>query len=189
MEMLKQIFKVQIFATDINSRAIVQARSGIYPASISIDISPERLERFFTQDSSGNYRIQKSISDMIVFSEQDIIKDPPFSKIDLLSCRNMLIYMDGELQKKLTPPFHYALNPGGFLFLGPSEIVGEFENLFDTLDRNSKLYRKKDISNELLPIGTFTPSQLESGETKKPSDKALIEIKPQLHELAQSEEL
>jgi two-component system, chemotaxis family, CheB/CheR fusion protein len=189
MEMLKQIFKVQIFATDINSRAIVQARSGIYPASISIDISPERLERFFTQDSSGNYRIQKSISDMIVFSEQDIIKDPPFSKIDLLSCRNMLIYMDRELQKKLTPLFHYALNPGGFLFLGPSEIVGEFDNLFDTLDRNSKLYRKKDISNELLPIGTFTPSQLESEETKKPSDKALIEIKPQLHELAQSEEL
>ena len=84
---------------------------------------------------------------MIVFSEQDIIKDPPFSKLDLLSCRNVLIYMDRELQKKLIPLFHYALNPGGFLFLGPSETVGEFENLFDTLDRKSKLYQKKDVSS------------------------------------------
>ena len=185
MEMLKQIFKVQIFATDIDSRAIVQARSGVYPASISIDISPERLERFFTQDSSGNYRIQKSIRDMIVFSEQDIIKDPPFSKLDLLSCRNVLIYMDRELQKKLIPLFHYALNPGGFLFLGPSETVGEFDNLFDTLDRKSKLYRKKDVSNGLLPIGTFIPPRLESRETKRPSGKAPIESKPQLRELTE----
>ncbi len=82
---------------------------------------------------------------MIVFSEQDIIKDPPFSKLDLLSCRNVLIYMDGELQKKLIPLFHYALNPGGFLFFGPSETVGEFENLFDTLDRKSKLYQQKGM--------------------------------------------
>ena len=185
MEMLKQIFKVQIFATDIDSRAIEQARSGIYPASISIDISPERLERFFTQDSDGNYRIQKSIRDMIIFSEQDIIKDPPFSKLDLLSCRNVLIYMDRELQKKLIPLFHYALNPDGFLFLGPSETVGEFENLFDTLDRKSKLYQKKDVSSERLPIGTFIPPRLESRETKRPSGKAPVEIKPQLQELTE----
>ena len=185
MEMLKQIFKVQIFATDIDSRAIEEARSGVYPATISIDISPERLKRFFTQDSGGNYRIQKSIRDMIVFSEQDIIKDPPFSKLDLLSCRNVLIYMDRELQKKLIPLFHYALNPGGFLFLGPSETVGEFENLFDTLDRKSKLYRKKDVSSGLLPIGTFIPPRLESRETQRPSGKAPIESKPQLRELTE----
>jgi two-component system CheB/CheR fusion protein len=183
MEMLKQIFKVQIFATDIDSRAIVQARSGVYPTSISIDISSERLNRFFTQDSGGNYRIQKSIRDMIVFSEQDIIKDPPFSKLDLLSCRNVLIYMDRELQKKLIPLFHYALNPGGFLVLGPSEAVGEFENVFDTLDRKSKLYRKKDVSKGLLPIGTFIPPRLESTETKRPFGKVSIESKPQLREL------
>ncbi len=185
MEMLKQIFKVQIFATDIDSRAIVQARSGVYPTSISIDISSERLDRFFTQDSGGNYRIQKSIRDMIVFSEQDILKDPPFSKLDLLSCRNVLIYMDRELQKKLIPLFHYALNPGGFLVLGPSETVGEFENMFDTLDRKSKLYRKKDVSSRHFPIGTFIPPRLESRETPRPSGKALIESKPQLRELTE----
>jgi len=145
METLKQIFKVQIFATDIDSRAIGQARSGVYPPIISIDISPERLNRFFTQDSDGNYRIQKSIRDMIVFSEQDIIKDPPFSKLDLLSCRNVMIYMDRELQKKLISIFHYALKPGGFLFLGPSETVGEFENIFDTLDHKSKLIKAKKM--------------------------------------------
>ena len=185
MEMLKQLFKVQIFATDIDSRAIGEARSGVYPASISIDISPERLERFFTHDSSGNYRIRKSIRDMVVFSEQDIIKDPPFSKLDLLSCRNMLIYMDRELQKKLIPLFHYALNPGGFLFLGPSETVGEFENLFGTLDRKSKLYHKKDVSSGRPPIGTFIPSRPENRETQRPSGKAPIESKPQLRELTE----
>ncbi len=185
MEMLKQIFKVQIFATDIDSRAIGEARSGVYPASISIDISPERLERFFTRESSGNYRIQKSIRDMIVFSEQDIIKDPPFSKLDLLSCRNVLIYMDRELQKKLIPLFHYSLNPGGFLFLGPSETVGEFEDLFYTLDRKSKLYRKKDVSSGHIPIGTFIPSRPESRETQRPPGKALIESKTQLREVTE----
>ena len=185
MEMLKQIFRVQIFATDIDSRAIVQARSGVYPANISIDISPERLNRYFTQDSSGNYRIQKNIRDMIVFSEQDIIKDPPFSKLDLLSCRNVLIYMDRELQNKLIPLFHYSLNPGGFLFLGPSETVGEFENLFEILDRKSKLFRKKDVGSGFLPIGTIIPPRLESRDTSRPSGKALIESEPQLRELTE----
>ena len=185
MEMLKQIFKVQIFATDIDSRAIVQARSGIYSPTISIDISPERLERFFTQDSSGNYRIQKNIRDMIVFSEQDIIKDPPFSKLDLLSCHNVMIYMDRELQNKLIPLFHYALNPGRFLFLGPSETLGEFENLFETLNRKSKLYRKKDVSSGLLSIGTFIPPRLESRKAQRPPGEALIESKLQLRELTE----
>jgi two-component system CheB/CheR fusion protein len=185
MEMLEQIFRVQIFATDIDSRAIVQARNGVYPTNISIDISPERLNRYFTQDSSGNYRIQKNIRDMIVFFEQDIIKDPPFSKLDLLSCRNLLIYMDRELQNKLIPLFHYALNPGGFLFLGPSETVGEFENLFEIIDRKSKLLRKKDVSSGLLPIGTFIPSQLESREISRPSGKAFVESEPHLRELTE----
>lgn len=143
MELLKKVFKVQIFATDIDKKAIEKARSGVYPATISIDISPERLERFFTRDSGGNYRIQKNIRDMMIFSEQDIIKDPPFSRLDLLSCRNVLIYMDKELQKKLIPLFHYALNLGGFLFLGPSETVGELESLFDTLDGSQSCIAKK----------------------------------------------
>lgn len=185
MEMLKKNFKVQIFATDIDSRAILKARSGVYPSTISIDISPERLNRFFIQDSNGNYRIQKFIRDMIVFSEHNIIKDPPFSKLALLSCRNVLIYMERKLQKKLIPLFHYSLDKDGFLFLGPSETLGEFENLFETLDRKSKIFRKKDVSSGPLLMGTFIPSRSESGATKKPLSKAPLESEPQLHELTE----
>ena len=131
MEALKQSYKVQVFATDIDSQAINTARAGLYPASIVADVPPERLARFFIQEADGgSFRVHKGIRDLLVFSEQDVIKDPPFSKLDLLSCRNLLIYMSGELQKKIIPLFHYALNPGGFLFLGTSETVGEFVDLF-----------------------------------------------------------
>jgi two-component system CheB/CheR fusion protein len=162
IEMLKQSFKVQIFATDIDSRSIAAARIGLYPASIAADISPERLSRFFTADPDGSaYRIHKYIRDMLVFSEQDMIKDPPFSKIDLISCRNVLIYMDGQLQKKLIPLFHYALNPGGFLFLGTSETVGEFSDLFTAMDRKSKLYHRRDDtvgSLHMVPDRLLSPT-------------------------------
>ncbi|GFK93515.1 Chemotaxis protein methyltransferase Cher2 [Fundidesulfovibrio magnetotacticus] len=145
LEMLKQSFNVQIFATDIDSMAIATARTGLYPASIAADISPERLGRFFVAESDGRmYRIHKGIRDMLVFSEHDLIRDPPFSKLDLISCRNLMIYMGGELQKRLIPIFHYALNPGGFIFLGTSETVGEFGDLFSTLERKLKLYQRKD---------------------------------------------
>lgn len=144
VETLKQNFKLQVFATDIDIRAIDQARSGIYPASIANDISPERLNRFFVRDTDGSsYKIDKEIREMLVFSKHDVIKDPPFSRIDLICCRNLLIYMGGELQKKLIPLFHYALNPDGILFLGTSESVGDFTDLFHPLDRHSKLYRKR----------------------------------------------
>jgi two-component system CheB/CheR fusion protein len=115
------------------------ARRGMYPASIAADLSPQRLARFFTAEADGSaYRIHKSIRDLLVFSEQDVIKDPPFSRLDLISCRNLLIYMGAELQKKLIPLFHYVLNPGGILFLGTSEGVGEFADLFSVLDRKAK---------------------------------------------------
>jgi len=185
MEMLKKDFKVQIFATDIDGRAILKARRGVYPPTISIDIIPERLNRFFTQDSNGHYCIQKKIRDMIVFSEQDILKDPPFSKLALLSCRNLLIYMDRKLQKKLIPLFHYALKKDGFLFLGPSETLGEFDYLFETVDRKSKLFRKKDVSSGHLLMHTFISPKLESKETKKPFSKATVEDEPQLRELTE----
>ena len=145
LEALKQSTTVQVFATDIDSQSIDTARAGCYPASIAVDLSPERLARFFTAESDGRgYRIHKSIRDMLVFSEQDVIKDPPFSKLDLISCRNLLIYMGGELQKKLIPLFHYALNPGGMLFLGTSETVGEFNELFTVLDLKARLYQRKE---------------------------------------------
>ena len=160
VETLKQNYMLQLFATDIDSQAISQARKGFFPASIANDITPERLARFFTLESDGKtYRIHKGIRDTLVFSEQDVIKDPPFSKLDLISCRNLMIYMGSELQKKVIPLFHYALNPGGFLLLGTSETVGEFGALFATIDRKQKLYQRKDDggSQQRLALARFTP--------------------------------
>jgi two-component system CheB/CheR fusion protein len=159
-EALKRSFKVQVFATDIDSQAIATARTGLYPASIAADVAPERLTRFFTiEPDGGAYRIHKSIRDMLVFSEQDVIKDPPFSRLDLISCRNLLIYMDTDLQKKLIPLLNYALNPGGFLFLGTSETVSEYGELFTTIDRKLKLYQKKEDSHgaQRTPLDRFLP--------------------------------
>ena len=153
-ESMKQSFKVQIFATDIDSQAIATARAGLYPASIAADIAPERLARFFVAEPDGSaYRIHKHIRDMLVFSEQNVIKDPPFSKLDLISCRNLLIYMGEDLHKKLIPLFHYALLAGGFLFLGTSETVGEFVYLFSALDHKLKLYRRKEEIYSAYPKG------------------------------------
>ena len=145
MQLLKQNFTVQIFATDIDSRAIATARAGLYPANIAADISPERLTRFFSTESDGSaYRVHKGIRDMLVFSEHDIIKDPPFSRVDLIACRNLLIYLNVELQKKVIPLFQYALRQGGVLFLGTSEGVGESAESFAVLDRKAKLYQRKE---------------------------------------------
>jgi two-component system CheB/CheR fusion protein len=166
-EMLKRSFQIQIFATDVDSKAIERARAGIYPASIAADVSPERLARFFAQEADGSaYRIRKNLRDLVVFSEQNVIRDPPFSRMDLVSCRNLLIYMGGELQKKLIPLFHYSLNPGGVLLLGTSETVGESDDLFSTLDRKAKLYsRRKDsrppraqLPSPMPPHGTEGPT-------------------------------
>ena len=166
MELLKQHFKVQLFATDIDSQAIDVARIGAYPAGIAIDISPERLARFFTLQADGvSFRVNKNIRDMVIFSEHDVIKDPPFSKLDLITCRNLLIYMNGELQKKVIPLFHYALRMGGMLLLGTSETVGEFEEIFAPLDRQWKLYQRKDgVPGVYRPImRRFQPLHPEGG--------------------------
>jgi two-component system CheB/CheR fusion protein len=161
MEALKQNHVVQVFATDIDSQAIATARAGLYPASIAADVTPERLARFFKPEAEGSaYRINKGVRDLLVFSEHDVIKDPPFSKLDLISCRNLLIYMSGELQKKLIPVFHYALKPAGRLFLGTSETVSEYADLFATLDRKAKLYQRKADVHGLPrpPLSLFHPS-------------------------------
>ena len=175
LELLRQTYKVQVFATDLDSRAIAIARAGIYPASIANDISPERLARFFTAEADGSaYRVHKGIRDMLVFSEHDLIKDPPFSKLDLISCRNLLIYMNTDLQKKLIALFHYALMPGGMLFLGTSETVGEFGGLFAVLDRKSKAYqRKEDFQGaKRAALGRFM-SHLSDQPTAMAKDAAL----------------
>lgn len=145
MEEIRRSYSIQIFATDIDSNAIATARAGIYPASIASDLSPDRLAHFFTAEPDGSaYRIHKGIRDMMIFSEQNVIKDPPFSRLDLISCRNFLIYLDKDIQKKLINLFHYALNPGGMLFLGSSENAGESDNMFAALDRKSRLFLRKE---------------------------------------------
>ena len=116
--------RVQIFATDIDKDAVDRARQGLYPPSITTDVSPERLERYFTKEEFG-YRVSKQILEMVVFAPQNIMMDPPFTKLDLLSCRNLLIYFTAELQRKLLPLFHYTLSPGGTLFLGSSRVNTE----------------------------------------------------------------
>ncbi|HEY8904650.1 MAG TPA: chemotaxis protein CheB, partial [Rhodoferax sp.] len=150
MEALKQSYTVQAFATDIDSRAIAIARAGVYPAGIAADMSAQRLARFFTPEPDGQgFRVHKNIRDMLVFSEQSLIKDPPFSRLDLIACRNLLIYLNADLQKRLMPLFHYALNPHGVLFLGTSEGIGDFLTLFGSLDRKTKLYQRKNTDLEV----------------------------------------
>lgn len=144
-------FKVQVFATDIDARAVAVARAGVYPASMAADLTPERLAKHFMPEPAADsgipsaYRVRKSLRDDLIFSEQDMIKDPPFSKLDLISCRNLLIYMSAELQRKIMPLFHYALNPGGMLFLGTSETIGDSPDYFSTLDRKNKIYARKEF--------------------------------------------
>jgi two-component system CheB/CheR fusion protein len=138
----------QIFATDISETAIEIARIGIYPETIKSEVSPARLRRFFTKTAEG-FRISKSIRDLCIFARQDLTKDPPFSKLDLISCRNVLIYMNSDLQKRILPIFHYALRPGGFLMLGSAESAGSFSTLFTLADKKGKIYLKKSAGGDL----------------------------------------
>ena len=140
MDATRTEFKVQLYATDLDDDAIASARGGVYPPNIAQDLTPERLRRFFTRDETG-LRVKKEIREMVVFAVQNVIKDPPFTRLDLLSCRNLMIYLEPELQARLIPAFHYALKPGGVLFLSPSESIGNHIELFATLNRKWKLYR------------------------------------------------
>jgi two-component system, chemotaxis family, CheB/CheR fusion protein len=134
-------FRLQIFATDLDKDAIDKARAGCFPFNIATEVSQERLRRFFERDDNG-YRISREIREMVVFAPQNVIMDPPFTKLDILICRNLLIYMEPELQKKLIPLFHYSLNPGGILFLGSAESLGSFTHLFKSLDGKTRLFSK-----------------------------------------------
>ncbi len=140
MEDTRQEFKVQFYATDLDDDAIAVARAGIYPPNIAQDVDQERLRRFFIKEETG-YRIKKNIREMVVFAVQNIIKDPPFTSLDMLSCRNVMIYLETDLQNRLIPAFHYALKPGGVLILSPSECIGNFFDLFAPLSRKWKCYQ------------------------------------------------
>jgi two-component system, chemotaxis family, CheB/CheR fusion protein len=139
-------FSLQIFATDLDKDAIDKARAGVYPANISADVSEHRLRRFFLKDERGNYSVKKEVREMVIFAPQNLVMHPPFTRLDFVSCRNLLIYLEADLQKKLMPLFHYSLNPGGILLLGSAETIGVATDLFVPLAGKSRLYRRLDNS-------------------------------------------
>ena len=152
---------LQIFATDLDTKAIEKAREGVFPSNIAADVSAKRLDRFFVKVERG-YQAAKSIRETVIFAPQNIIMDAPFTKLDLVCCRNLLIYLMPEVQKKLIPLFHYSLNPGGFLFLGIAETVGTFTNLFEPLAAKTRLYRRLDTAPTAEPVefpATFVRTQ------------------------------
>ena len=161
---------VQLFATDIDDIAVEKARKGIYPENISRDVSPERLTRFF-EKTGGGYVINKLVREMCIFAKQNMVKDPPFSKIDLISCRNVLIYFGPELQKKTISILFYALNPKGFLMIGPSETVGEFAGLFSVVDKKHTIYSKKAETSRQH----FEAPVIEHGKEKAVGKKAEVQ--------------
>ena len=160
--------RLQIFGTDLSEAVITKARHGVYPASITRDVSPERLRRFFTK-SGGGYQISRHIRDTCTFARQNLCEDPPFSRLDLISCRNVLIYLGPELQKRCLPVFHYALAPQGFLLLGTAETVGESADLFTLVDKQHKIYAKKN--------GAVAP-RLEFSGRGAPAERPETAVKP-----------
>ena len=153
LDEIKSDIKVQIFATDVDMNAIETARAGVYPASIAVDVSQEHLERFFTK-AEDSYRVNKEVREMVTFALQSLIKDPPFSMLDMVSCRNLLIYLSPALQKKVLSTLHYSLKKDGILFLGNSETIGELTDLFSIFDRKWRIYKSKGGSHILM--GDFT---------------------------------
>ena len=159
---------LQVFATDLNEALLDKARYGLYARSLAQDVSPERLRRFFVEEEGG-YRVSKALREMVVFARQNVISDPPFSRMDIISCRNLLIYLEAGLQKKVFPVFHYALKPGGFLFLGASESIGGFTELFEPMDKKHKIYAKK-----MAPSRPFQlPVRKERGEPPSTDSRKL----------------
>jgi two-component system CheB/CheR fusion protein len=158
---------VQIFATDLNEKGIEKARAGLYSKNITEDVSPERLRRFFTE-MDGGYRISKPLRDMCVFARQNVVADPPFSRMDLISCRNLLIYLEPALQKQILPLLHYALNPTGVLWLGSSETTGMASGLFEPEDKKHRFYAKKPAAERLRFSYTIGDQTWEKSDSRRP---------------------
>ena len=169
--------KLQVFATDLNDALLDKARHGLYAKSIAQDLSPERLRRFFVEEEGG-YRVGKALREMIVFARQNVMSDPPFSRLDIISCRNLLIYFEPGLQKKVFPVFHYALKPGGYLYLGASESIGGFTELFEPLDKKHKIYIRKAAATPAF----YLPTSKDGGESS-----STRQIRVPLHQTDDSE--
>lgn len=162
LEKSKQYIKVTIFASDLDKEAIEFARNGIYPESALAEITSERLSRHFIK-KENKYQLKKEIREMVVFARHNVIKDPPFSKMDMITCRNLLIYMNSELQKRIIPLFHYSLNSDGILLLGTSESIGEFTNYFSVFDPKIKIYKKNTENNKRKPTTEFELPHIHRG--------------------------
>jgi two-component system CheB/CheR fusion protein len=176
MDESHQDFKTQIYSTDLDEDAITVARAGIYPPNIAQDVTAERLRRFFNKEDAG-FRVKKEIREMVVFATQNIIKDPPFTKLDLLTCRNLMIYLEPELQNRVIPAFHYALKPGAMLFLSPSESIGNHTDLFTAINRKWKFY-------EAIPSAASIRAVMSSGLswTGDKNTKGSNEVIPKIKE-------
>jgi chemotaxis methyl-accepting protein methylase len=170
---LKNI-SLQIYATDLDKDAIDKARQGLFQENIVADVSPERLTQFFVKEESG-YRVSKQIRAMVIFAPQNLIMDPPFTKLDILCCRNLLIYLTPELQKKLFPLFHYSLNPGGLLFLGSAESIGSFSNLFVPIGAKERIFKRNEstaMGHHLDFPAVFVPNPANRQEASLPARPA-----------------
>jgi two-component system CheB/CheR fusion protein len=176
MENVGRHFNVQIFGTDIDEEAVNVARTGLYPEAISADVNPERLKKYFIKEES-HYKIKKMIREMVVFAPQNIIKDPPFTKLDMLCCRNLLIYFGPELQKKLLPVFHYSLKEKGILFLGSSESIGQYTDLFTMHEKKWKLFTRKSNASSATPVLDFPVPQQTLKMPEKNTPPLLNKIK------------
>ncbi|MDI6876031.1 MAG: CheR family methyltransferase [Methanomicrobiales archaeon] len=155
--------RFQIFGTDVDGEAIETARHGVYPANIAVDVSPERLDRFFVKEDE-RYRVTQEIRETVIFAPHNVISDPPFTHLDVLSCRNLLIYLTPSLQKKLIPLFHYALEPGGILFLGTAESIGSYGDLFKTVESRWKIFQRREetpayAAHPELPLQITAPER------------------------------
>ena len=155
--------KIQIFATDIDERGLETARKGRYPESIAEHVSPERLERFFIKQD-GAYQVRREVRERCIFSNHSFIKDPPFSRLDLISCRNVMIYVGSDLQQKMIPLFHYALRRGGYLFLGPSENVTAQAGLFRAIDKKHRIFQRKESLPR--PVVQFPLAEIAHGRSR-----------------------
>ncbi|MCE0484967.1 MAG: PAS domain-containing protein [Methylacidiphilales bacterium] len=178
-------FSLQIFATDLDKDAIDKARAGIYPANISADVSEERLRRFFIKNEH-DYSVKKEIREMVIFAPQNLVMHPPFTRLDFVTCRNLLIYLDAGLQKKLMPLFHYSLNSGGILLLGSAETIGTATDLFTPLAGKSRIYRRLDTSRQPNLIefpSAFTRTRLDT-VTASSAQTAATPQAPNLQSLA-----
>src|SRR5438876_1671761 len=146
--------RIQIFGTDLSEAMIDHARAGIYPGAIEKDVTPKRLKQFFEKRDSS-YQVSRRVREICTFARQNVITDPPFSRLDLISCRNVLIYLSPELHKRCIPQFHHALNPGGYLILGPAESVGMFDELFNLLEKKNKIYTKKMVATPRPELAAY----------------------------------